>query len=477
MRGISAVVAEVLLISLVIAMSLVALNFVMSVNSSTQASTENLAMSKGVGGSFITVDSVYCTEGNVLHIMLRNIGGEPVRGVFSVQVGAPSGTVLYSTTAGVTVPARGTNTIELNVPILENCTVPGYQNVVISVGTPGGTIVTWNGGVGAASVSVDNGGVSNTANLPSCSTVFGDPSASSCYRRLVTVKNNTSSELNDYTVMVDLDTNALIQQGKLQPDCNDIRFVLLDGTELNYWVENCGDTNTHIWVKIPEIPASGEVNVYLYYGDASAVGESNGRETFVLFDDFGPDHYDWNAPGLNVTYKPDQSVVELTMKDNANQEFFLPVPPSSKYAVYARMYCPSIGSYPNIGDGLFGSAPSENTHPDSVRQDLSLQGSHHALEFYDSSGSSSVLSSVSTSWVGDVYRVYLVSVFDTNVFADITDTNLSISGQLPYVVIFKYAGLFLDLDSGDVLDVDWVFVRKYVSPEPTVILGAEEQVS
>ena len=465
---------------------------------------------------------------------------------------------------------------------------------------------------------------------------------------MVTVKNNTSSELTDYTVSVDLDTNALIAEGKLQPDCNDIRFVLFNGTELNYWVQStdvaalaranpnspttamsdcsstpvylyvyvahadqnsildtnwysldfndadwnvghapfgntggqcttvlssapddlfvrkwfyvaqsrdvtlhlatddgarcyvnghlvldrisdahgasywnytvditpyvrdgnnllacwvanggdnsgggngyfdaeivlestCMSPNTYIWVKIPEIPASGETNVYLYYGDSNAVSESNGDATFLLFDDFGYSHYDWNAPGLNVTYKPDQSVVELTMKDNANQEFFLPIPASSTYAVSARMYCPQTGEYTDISTALFGGMPNENQHPDTVIATLGKQSSKFGITYGDTSTSWTNVASVSVpSSIWSSVHIFTLKVYENNVWGSLDANAYTLSGSVPQQYIFHYAGLAPDLDSGDVLDVDWILVRKYVYPEPSVTVGTEEQTS
>jgi hypothetical protein len=57
------------------------------------------------------------------------------------------------------------------------------------------------------------------------------------YRRPITI-NNPGSALNDYQVLVNLDTASLISAGKIRSDYGDIRFTDSDGkTQLNYWNE------------------------------------------------------------------------------------------------------------------------------------------------------------------------------------------------------------------------------------------------
>jgi hypothetical protein len=104
------------------------------------------------------------------------------------------------------------------------------------------------------------------------------------YRRPVTIDNtNNSNTLTDYQVLVVVDTASLIQQGKMQVDCDDIRFTDSDGTTLlPYWIEGpINASNTKIWVKVPSIPASGTKTIYLYYGQPNAQSESSIANTFI----------------------------------------------------------------------------------------------------------------------------------------------------------------------------------------------------
>ncbi|MEM5881933.1 MAG: DUF2341 domain-containing protein [Candidatus Aenigmatarchaeota archaeon] len=108
------------------------------------------------------------------------------------------------------------------------------------------------------------------------------------YRIPITIRENSGNTLTDYQVLVTINTQNLISQGKMRNDCGDIRFIDSDGSILlNYWIESgCNTTNTRIWVKVPNIPANSQKTIYLYYGNPSATSMSNGTSTFIFFDDF-----------------------------------------------------------------------------------------------------------------------------------------------------------------------------------------------
>ena len=97
------------------------------------------------------------------------------------------------------------------------------------------------------------------------------------YRRSIFVSNSKSQLINE-DVLIEYDTKSLIEEGKLQDDCDDLRFIDSDdSTSLSYWIEGgCNTQNTQIWVRIPKLPQSGET-IYMYYGNESA---PNAQETW-----------------------------------------------------------------------------------------------------------------------------------------------------------------------------------------------------
>ncbi len=105
------------------------------------------------------------------------------------------------------------------------------------------------------------------------------------YRVPITLSNPSGAELYNYQVLVQLDTATLISQGKLRGDCGDLRFSDAYGN-LDYWLEEgCNTAQTRIWVKAAYVPAGTSV-ITLTYGNPDLTSGSDGRKTFVFFDDF-----------------------------------------------------------------------------------------------------------------------------------------------------------------------------------------------
>jgi len=116
------------------------------------------------------------------------------------------------------------------------------------------------------------------------------------YRKSHTIIGSTAGAVTDYQVKITVhygpgtDSGADVYlDGKCQPDFDDIRFTASDGkTLLSYWIEEKVDGSyAVVWVKIPSIPASpGNTTIYIYYGNPTAISESDGDSTFIFFDDF-----------------------------------------------------------------------------------------------------------------------------------------------------------------------------------------------
>jgi len=93
------------------------------------------------------------------------------------------------------------------------------------------------------------------------------------YIQPIVITNNTplATTANLQTLIL-FDTQSLISQGKLQANGNDLRFVYQTcGNFLDYYIESgINTTQTNIWIKMPSIPANGNLTIYVYYGNAGA---------------------------------------------------------------------------------------------------------------------------------------------------------------------------------------------------------------
>jgi hypothetical protein len=142
------------------------------------------------------------------------------------------------------------------------------------------------------------------------------------YSRAITVSNGDSQALNDYQVMVNVNTQELIAAGKMQANARDLRF-LVNGQEIPFWIESGLNTpETRIWLRVPTIPANGNTTVTMSYGNASLTSRSNARSVFLLFDDFSDGQIaDWifvNPPpaSVKIEERGGSMVVEGTPEPN-----------------------------------------------------------------------------------------------------------------------------------------------------------------
>jgi hypothetical protein len=111
----------------------------------------------------------------------------------------------------------------------------------------------------------------------------------------------------------------VVAGGKMRSDCGDIRFTDSDATTLlNYWIESgCYSGNTRIWIRVTSIPASSTKTIYLYYGNPSATSASDGKATWLFFEDwensrnaswvdgqgFTSANWEYASPGFSGNYR------------------------------------------------------------------------------------------------------------------------------------------------------------------------------
>jgi len=94
----------------------------------------------------------------------------------------------------------------------------------------------------------------------------------------------------NFSLLIFLNTSKLISEGKLDENCNGIRFVDTYFNLIPYYLESgCNSENTKLWVKVNLLPNQNGT-VYMYYFTSSN-SLSNPRDVFDLFDDFSDSHY------------------------------------------------------------------------------------------------------------------------------------------------------------------------------------------
>ena len=106
------------------------------------------------------------------------------------------------------------------------------------------------------------------------------------YSSTLYVQENSGTGLSGYQVNILLDSSNF-DFTKADSRGKDIRFESA-GRQLSHWIEewDTGTAAASVWVKVPSLNANGRSEIKLYYGNPLAEDVSNGVSTFELFDDF-----------------------------------------------------------------------------------------------------------------------------------------------------------------------------------------------
>ena len=117
------------------------------------------------------------------------------------------------------------------------------------------------------------------------------------YRKEFFIAGSNVSDLTNYTLRLnvynkegtDVGNNVYVG-GKANSDYSDIRFtnsLANSSGVLSYWKEREGPDFAIFWVTLDFIAQDpANTSFYMYYGNSSAVSDSNGHETFLYFEDF-----------------------------------------------------------------------------------------------------------------------------------------------------------------------------------------------
>jgi len=274
--------------------------------------------------------------------------------------------------------------------------------------------------------------------------------------------NGKLDEFRIYNRALSASEITALYNAKARLDYADIRFTDSDGdTQLNYWMEKDGN----FWVKVPSIP-SGSKTIYGYYGNASASSGSNGDNTFNFFDDFADGSINtgkWTTTGAGVSESAGTLQIVGNNSWNANGITSITTfdRTSQEYMMLWKAKFSSTGIDTFIGysaqplaytDGILHYA-STATQWGRYRDGTWLYLTEYAANtWYD------VKIRLKQSQGYTLYRDS-TSLEDDATFAD----NSHRMSMQQY-------------DAGVTSYFDYVYVRKYASPEPTLGSWSEESV-
>jgi hypothetical protein len=239
---------------------------------------------------------------------------------------------------------------------------------------------------------------------------------------------------------------------------NDYRFAYADGNKLPYWREEGNDKI--YWVKVDNIPANGDKNIYFYYGNPSANYEGNGDDVFIFFDNFDDgkiDNKKWYVDG-----SPAENNGYLILNGSRADK----VKSTSKFGPYNISVISRVST--NLGHFraiCVGNYPLEAIdfaiYPSTTTAEC-LTGNDGTYTQHAGIGISNtqLFKKFEIDWLPSKVKFIQDSIPRHEITTNIPDSALDVG--------------VCSWWSGEISYVDYILVRKYADSEPTITIGSEE---
>jgi len=230
---------------------------------------------------------------------------------------------------------------------------------------------------------------------------------------------------------------------------------------------------------VPRIPTSGAV-IYVYYGNPSAINRENGDEVFEFFDDFNGNALDttkWNRKG-NGTFSVSGGELS-TIGEAAIYSTASIINVTNKYVELRGKLHGTSGNDVEVG---FGNITSSGLWRGNRNGEwiTAIGWDNKGVTINDGVGTENCLTySAGSLWDSTGYFVYRVKI-NTNraqvwkngaLVMDQTATCRHSLSSAPVLLVLDHYPTTPNYTQY----VDWVFVRKYASTEPSASLGSEEK--
>jgi hypothetical protein len=234
---------------------------------------------------------------------------------------------------------------------------------------------------------------------------------------------------------------------------------------LPYWVESYTANSMTVWVK--RAIENGEDNtIYVYYNNPNAEGAGDGDSTFDFFDDFPGSSLNstkWTVESPNVTVTVSNGTVKLTATASTEDQ-----------SIYSARF-----SGPRILEALIRTSGTnyhffgfdERPGYAGAGADIAIlgyDGSWYWLNYRENNPTRVWTTTSFATWkkVKIIWTSTGVSYYANDALETTITTNVPLDPMRVRPRVFN---------SGVWVEVDYVFLRKYASPEPTTSVGNEEQ--
>jgi hypothetical protein len=267
----------------------------------------------------------------------------------------------------------------------------------------------------------------------------------------------------------------------MRSDCGDLRVTLSNKhTLLPYWIEpnTCNTSNTKIWAKVPSIPANGTITILVWYGNPQATSQANASAVFIFYDDASSDKSSAYAyrdilevgPAASLTYDAVNKRYKIIWSSDGH--FAYVVDGLSLANAEIEINFITASNFPlNYQFGAIMRCINNSTFiitraltyysPDTI--ELIEASSKKASA---SLGGDLIAPNTNYRLIARAYESYLYAWISLNDVSITASSTLLSSGEWGIFVAYNTYSIYFN----------FVKIRQYVNPEPSVSVGVEEKI-
>jgi len=254
--------------------------------------------------------------------------------------------------------------------------------------------------------------------------------------------------------------------------------LIVDGQEIRY-NGNYSSPNSTIWIKVPYIPANGNVTVYMYYGNPNVQSLSDPYNVFEFFDDFEGTSIDTNKWEI---VNPSAGTISLSNGiltigstgdwwEKSDTALYIVSKKAFNFDYIAETHVVQIG--PDNYNRFFGLRSSPATNAKIFVLLYDSDKSHLTVVYREADGVDAIYfgddKTIPNPGRGGVYKLIRIgdcvkAYFEATFIYEMCVSNWN----LIYVALTDTHG------TANPSKFDWIRVRKYAPVEPTYSFGTEQ---
>jgi len=304
---------------------------------------------------------------------------------------------------------------------------------------------------------------------------------------VATITEQSGNDLSDYQVRIEITDSAFFEE------CTDRKFIecyFQDGSWIPHYTEEFDPSANKavIWVKVPQIPANGAVKVLIKVNPTRTEDLSDGEAVFDFFDDFEGDGLDtgkWTVDYTgSVTYELVSGNLRITDAAKSDGTYWIynntdtGSQIKANFTLLDRMIIEwkqkmetqsSIEQMGEVGIGLCKSDKTVEVYLamfDSIASVVEYKMGYDIIN--GQAKTQTVTINADTYYVmrivrdGENYKLEAVDMQGNVVYSAVTGSSVAAIEYMA-ICVGAYGG-----EPFSVMQIDWIRVRKYVEPEPSV---------